>query len=410
MFALSCLARRTLCGATFLCLLGLGFSGATTCKSGDDGSGAGTQQPHATSITFPSPTLDPVPMVPGSFSIVVIPDPQYAVRSEPVKYNRQIDWIIDQKRARNILGVITVGDNTDTNSAKEWTTFSEGMKRLGASGIPYILPLGNHDYTHTEDRESSRFGKYFSSEDFQWPGEQYGVFPDTLSVPLSHNYYMTVSVPNRLEFGANAGRRFLILALEFAPRDIVLDWANGIIAQFPDTTAVIATHAYLYNSNSSENDSGERYDFGAKGDTQRWCPHCYDGMKNFVAPPSPYPAFPFSVVADLGYPAGYQGNDGEEIWNKLARNHANVALVLSGHVNHSHSTGRQRSVGTQGNVVHEILSDYQTCDNCGTGGHSSMVRILEFAPDGKTLAVKTYSPLGGNFMAEGGSQFSVSWP
>ena len=39
--------------------------------------------------------------------------------------------------------------------------------------------------------------------------------------------------------------KFLILTLEFKPRDETLAWANRIVAEHPDYRTIVVTHGYL---------------------------------------------------------------------------------------------------------------------------------------------------------------------
>ena len=79
--------------------------------------------------------------------------------------------------------------------------------------------------------------------------------------------------------------------------------------------------------------------------------------------------------------------DGEMLWNELIRKHQGIFLVLSGHVLND-GEGALTSVGDHGNLVHQMLSNYQMLDEGGLG----YLRLLELRPDGRTLRVKTYSP------------------
>ena len=49
-----------------------------------------------------------------------------------------------------------------------------------------------------------------------------------------------------------------------------------------------------------------------------------------------------------------------------------------------------------------MLVDYQSRELGGEG----FLRILEFHPDGKTVQVKSYSPLYDAYMRDSGSQFT----
>src|SRR5439155_863069 len=97
----------------------------------------------------------------------------------------------------------------------------------------------------------------------------------------------------------NAGP-WLVLSLEFGPRDAVLTWADRIAKRFASLPAMIVTHAYLASDDT-------RYDHRSRP-RQAWNPNLY-----------------------LGDEAPGGTNDGEEIWQKLVSGNGNILFVLCGH-------------------------------------------------------------------------------
>lgn len=151
-----------------------------------------------------------------------------------------------------------------------------------------------------------------------------------------------------------------VLMLEWSPRGQTVAWANQVLARNAKRRVIIATHAYLYHDDT-------RYDFVNRRDRQHWNPLAYGTAQ--------------------GDGAADQNHDGEMLWNNLVRRHANVFLVLSGHVLVD-GTGLLSSTGDAGNVVHQVLANYQMLDEGGLG----YLRLLEIHPDGRHLHMKTYSP------------------
>ena len=80
-------------------------------------------------------------------------------------------------------------------------------------------------------------------------------------------------------------------------------------------------------------------------------------------------------------------NDGQELWDELVKGHENFRFVFNGHVL-ADGIGRRATLGDSGNVVHQILANYQI----NTEGGQGDMRLLEFKPDGETVVVRTYSP------------------
>src|SRR5690606_8713037 len=85
------------------------------------------------------------------------------------------------------------------------------------------------------------------------------------------------------------GKKFLVLVLEFAPRDTVLNWGLKVVNQeaYRDHTVILLTHSYL-------NAEGKH-------------------------------------IVKEGYPIT-DGNYGAAIWEKLVKPSRNIELVLCGHI------------------------------------------------------------------------------
>src|SRR6185312_4533658 len=94
---------------------------------------------------------------------------------------------------------------------------------------------------------------------------------------------------------------------------------------------------------------------------------------------------------------------GEDMWWKLVRKYPNIHLVLSGHVVQGDGTGRRMDLGLNGNLVNQILSDYQS-DPLGGGGY---LRIMRISPSLNRVSVTTYSPYLDSFMTDDNSNFTI---
>ncbi len=70
-------------------------------------------------------------------------------------------------------------------------------------------------------------------------------------------------------------------------------------------------------------------------------------------------------------------------------------LTLNGHVCHT-GLGFLSSKNDHGHMTHQMLVDYQQRQLGGEG----YLRILEFLPDGKTVHVKSYSPLYDKYLQD----------
>ncbi len=278
----------------------------------------------------------PLPFVEGSTTLVVLPDTEVYANKNPHLFQAQMQWIKENRASRNIAYILHVGDVTNNNTDREWRVARECFDMLDGN-VPYILAAGNHDYDHTPGR-LTYMNKFFDVSDIQqWP-----TFGDVFESGRLENQYHLLEIQ---------GRKWIVLSLETGPRNTVIEWANGVLAQHKDRLAIILTHAYLYYGN-------QRYNHLLGG--QRASPYGFYG----------------------------EGADGEQLWNKLVRKHPNVMLVVCGHLSSGY-VGYRADEGDYGNVVHQMMCDYEKMK----GGGMGFLRVLEFAPDSKTVQVRTYSPV-----------------
>jgi hypothetical protein len=179
--------------------------------------------------------------------------------------------------------------------------------------------------------------------------------------------------------------RWLVLSIEFGPRDSVLEWADQVLAAHPEPNVIIVTHAYLYDDNT-------RYDYLTYGTSQAYRPDFYA-----LAPPADVPEEARSV------------NDGEQIWQKLASRHANVKFVLCGHV-HGDGNGRLDSIGESGNTVVQLLSNFQreVFYQGQSLDRSGFLRLMRFDERAGRVEVSTYSPWLDRVLTDEGNRFSVA--
>lgn len=183
----------------------------------------------------------------GDFTLIALPDTQYYAASYPQILNSQMQWIIANASALNIQLVLGLGDIVNNGGdTTQWGNADTAYKQLDAGQIPYFAALGNHDYdannpggrTSATKNFNFYFGpsRYTASNYWRTPYWQ-GSFPSG----SNENFYGVVNIN---------GQDFLILALEFYPRDISLSWASQVIQNNLDKQVIIITHSYEYFDNT----------------------------------------------------------------------------------------------------------------------------------------------------------------
>lgn len=302
---------------------------------------------------------------PGSWTLAVLPDTQLYSAYYPQTFTAQTQWIADHATSHNIKYVLHAGDITENNVTSHWINARTSMSVLDGV-VPYALATGNHDYGtkgKSDNRES-----IFNDAAFFGPGSFYA------NQPSIGGFFEPGRTDNSYHTFNAGGNDWLVLALEWGPRNEVVEWANQVASAYPTHKAMLVTHAYMYNDDTI-------YDWASKGATQYWNPHSY-----------PYAGNPSETI-----------NDGQQLWDKLVSKHAGFQFTFNGHVV-GDGTGFRSTAGDAGNPVHQMLANYQQ-NYLGGGGD---MRLLEFKADGKTVVVRTYSPVLDRYDFSFDQQFTLS--
>ena len=306
----------------------------------------------------------------NSFSMVLMGDPQNYIKqavNQPI-FELTTAWAADNVKNLNIQAVLITGDmvnaneqyqlrpypTKDQNSKEMWNWVSHCMNRLD-NRVPYIVCSGNHDYGYIRgDEPFTHFNEYFTLERNDKNREHViSAFP---------NREGNLSIENAAyEFNEPHWGKLLVFSTEWSPRDEVLDWIRSLCKKNPDHTAIILTHSYLTPKD----------------------------LRN--------------KAANTQYKIPNQ-NQGQEIWDKLVKSTPNIRIVLCGHSGSSaakndlklQGVGYREDKNDEGKKVCQMIFNVQFIKTNGLGnGGDGWLRILEFMPDGKTIKVRTYSPLFG---------------
>lgn len=284
----------------------------------------------------------------GSFTIAVLPDTQHYSEKYPANFVAQTNWIVENRRDRNIAAVLHLGDITNNNKPAEWENAVKAMDLLNGK-VPYAMVPGNHDYSAgggCKDR-TTLLNDYFPLQKIQSLGMLDAVYDKE---------------PERLENSASlfsaGGLDFVVIGLEFGPRKDVVRWANEVATKHKNRAAILITHAYMYFDET-------RYDWKKYGTKQSWNPHGYAVAK--------------ATDDDV--------SDGEELWNNLISKHENFICTLNGHVLND-GLGRLTSKTPGGREIPQMLVNFQMKPKGGDG----WLRLMEFDSTGKRVKIVDYSP------------------
>ena len=302
---------------------------------------------------------------PSDYSFVILPDQQILTHYYPEKLNNMYQWVADHIEEENIQAVINVGDITDDNSILHWERAKTAYNIIDGK-VPFIPVAGNHDYdTSKTYRDLTNMNQYFPVSLMENQGTQSGFYSRDMGLPDdSANHWQAFEV---------CGNKYIVVALEFGPRDSVLAWANDVIASHPDHQAIIVTHGYITHDGT-------------------WL----DGTDAHV--PSGY-----GFTKGEAEPA----NNADAVWEKLVSKQPNIIMVLSGHILKSDNVVSRVDVGDHGNEVIQFLIDGQNLD--GIYGGFGLVAMMNFRDDGQTVEFTYYATDKGKYMNEE-NQFTFTLP
>ena len=309
------------------------------------------------SVAMGAQTPPPSPTPLDQFTIVALPDTQFYSATYPEIFAAQTRWIASHVKDENIKLVVGLGDIVDAGGDLGQWQNADAAVRLLEGQVPYMIAIGNHDYDKNNPAgrtaSTQNFNAFFGPARYSGATWYRGSFP----TGSNENFYGVITVN---------GRSYIIVVLEFAARDSALAWADGILKANQDKDAIIVTHMFTYADNTR------------------------------IAQCDPNSAASMGVGQD---------NNGEDMWWKLVRKYPNIHLVLSGHVVQGDGTGRRMDLGMNGNLVNQILSDYQS-DPLGGGGY---LRLLRISPSLNRVSVSTYSPYLNSFRTDDHNQFVVPY-
>lgn len=299
----------------------------------------------------------------GGFSIIVLGDPQSYMKfnyNQPA-FELMTSWVAEKKEDLNIQTVLCTGDLVEQNgivdsnagsrykekngnvpSRLQWKAVSRAFERFD-NIYPYIPVTGNHDYgIEACENRQSEFPIVFNIErnNNQWSKHLVEVANNAFGIPTLENAAFEF-------YGKNWGN-YMIISLEFSPRDEVLDWAKKVCDKFPNYKVFIITHSLM-------------------------------NTKSNLIPKEKY------LAAE---------NSGENIFEKLLDKCPNIKFAICGHSATTEIMSKFRVFKrTDGSNMPIMMFNPQAISGWFGNGGDGWLRILEFKPDGKTISARTYSPV-----------------
>ena len=312
----------------------------------------------------------------ASFSMILVPDPQSYTKfaaNQPL-FDLQTAWIAQNIDRLNIKAALFTGDmvehngkvisapkpneyNGDQTGKQQWEAVSRALSRLD-NRLPYVVAQGNHDIG-----EITATDRHTVMPNYVYPERNF-LFEKCL-VSTCANWQGVHTMENSAyEFKDKAWGNLLVITMEFAPRDEAIAWAKELTESdaYKNHKVIILVHSWL-------NTAGDR--IKNEGYTLRPC------------------------------------NWADDVWKKLVYPSKNIVMVLSGHsgaapkiegdvasTNFQPTTSYRIDKAADGRDIPQMMFNSQQGDGDWNGnGGDCWLRILEFKPDGKTISVRTFSPM-----------------
>ncbi|MEK5489680.1 S-layer homology domain-containing protein [Paenibacillus sp. FSL R7-0297] len=169
------------------------------------------------------------------FSFVWMSDTQYYSQSYPYIYQKNVQWIADNKDSLNLKYVIHTGDVVDKSYQEyEWEEADKDMRVLEDAGIPYGVLAGNHDVGH-QNGDYTKFWEYFG----EWRFKNLPTYGG--SYDNNRGHYDLVSA---------GGNDFIIVYMGWGLAEQEIEWMNEVVARYPERKAILCLHEYMLVSNN----------------------------------------------------------------------------------------------------------------------------------------------------------------
>ena len=288
----------------------------------------------------------------SSFTIPVMPDTQfyarYATEAEGDQYQKnfgsepfmaQTDWVAQNAKALKMPMLIHLGDIVDqANKPAQWDIADKAMQTLEKANISYSILAGNHDVRSSLD---------YVDETSQQTGTEAQRSTDP-NVELYLKYFNANRASRQSTFKGRdpsgwheyhifeaEGQKYMVLSLSWRIADAGIAWANSIIAANPTLPVILVNHQLLNIDK--------------------------DG------------------VSPLETPYGLM------LWEKLIRKNDQIFMTLNGH---HHGAAYLPKNNDAGNIVHQMVVDYQMAYQGGNG----LMRLYEFDLTNNKINVLSFSP------------------
>lgn len=178
---------------------------------------------------------DQIQLSPDDYTFIWMSDTQYYAESYPHIFEKQVNWIAEQKDRLNIKYVFHTGDIVDeADQPVQWKRADQFMKVLDDRRVPYGVLAGNHDVSH-KSRSYLRYGKYFGEQRFK-------------NKPFYGGSYLNNK--GHYDLISCGGNDYIMIFMGWGIGAKELRWMDEVLKMHPDRKAILSFHEYLLVSGS----------------------------------------------------------------------------------------------------------------------------------------------------------------
>ena len=285
------------------------------------------------------------------------------------------EWILANKESKNISYVMGVGDITqayyrdysDGIWVKEWANAKDALSVLDGK-LGYSLVRGNHDIT---DGFNGSFGKTETETAAYYTAlASLAATNDAEGRPMA-GFLDESKIEDTYRKITAGGNKYIIFTLDWHPTEACLVWLDEILAANSDYEAIITLHSYTTRDGTIIDDYEDTFPYeNLTGSRPNW--EEVSGSGGQVHP--------------------------KVLWQTVLSKHANVKLILSGHIDEDNIIVEQIA-GANGNTVTSMLIDGQTIDSDFIKAGNDpvgLVAMLYFSADGDVVNVEYISSVRAN--------------
>ena len=310
------------------------------------------------------------------YSFAVVGDTQnlniYDVNNNTEYMKALYSWILQNKDSKNIVYSLGLGDITQAYYrgyssgiwVNEWENAAEALSVLDGK-LGYSLVRGNHDITDATDGFNGVFGigdKTVNGIDNQYYEDLVALSKttDNEGRPMA-GFLNANKVEDTYRKMIVGGHKYIIFTIDWHPTEECLDWIDEVLAENGDYRAIFTLHSFIYRDGTITDDYEDTFPYeNLTGSRPNWEEVSASGGQ--VHP--------------------------KQLWQDVLSKHANVELILCGHIDEDDIITTQLK-GENGNTVTAMLIDGQTIDK--EVEPVGLVAMLYFSADGRVVNVEYIS-------------------